>query len=210
MSQPPGPSSYENEMPRSWGLFTNRVDANQPSEAEKEAAEELIRTGWFDKYASTYDRNKARQDFQDGMRYGFKDRTYAVNWDVWRSEYKDRNYPPGSFDPRPGFPDSPPPQDPGVARSTNVFNRPNWMSNEEWESELDRQQRRDERELRRQMKQYGGSGRGGGQKPPPKARWYEPAAEKWYRRERRREYFKQERKRQREEEKRRKNEGNPE
>ena len=143
MSQPPGPT-YESDMPRSWGLFTSRVDANQPTEQERAAAEEMIRTGWFDRYASTYERTKAREDFQNGMRYGFKDRTYKVNWDVWRSEYKDRNYPPGSFDPRPTDPkDIPVAPDP---------NKPNWMTNEQWERELERQRERDRRELERQMR----------------------------------------------------------
>lgn len=207
MSQPPGPT-YESDMPRSWGLFTSRVDANQPTEEEKRAAEELIRTGWFDRYASTYDRKKARDDFENGMRYGFKDRTYKVNWDVWRSEYKDRNYPPGSFDPKPQRPEDIP-----VAPDPN---KPNWMTNEQWERELERQRQRDERELKRQYKKYGKGGVGEPMrkedhpfynpnpekspwaKEPEKVRWWqrgrkETPAQEWLRKERRKDYYKRQR-----------------
>ena len=208
MSQPPGPT-YESEMPRSWGLFTSRVDANQPTDEEKAAAEELIRTGWFDRYASTYDRNKAREDFQNGMRYGFKDRTYKVNWDVWRSEYKDRNYPPGSFDPRPESPQRP--EDIPVAPDPN---KPNWMTDEQWERELRRQQERDRRELERQFKENKGRGIGEPMRKedhpfynpnpepspwarePDKPRWWrrgETPAQRWLRQEKRKDYYKRQR-----------------
>lgn len=208
MSQPPGPT-YESEMPRSWGLFTSRVDANQPTEDEKRAAEELIRTGWFDRYASTYDRNKAREDFQNGMRYGFKDRTYKVNWDVWRSEYKDRHYPPGSFDPRPGGPQRP--EDIPVAPDPN---KPNWMTDEQWERELRRQQERDRRELERQFKENKNRRVGEPMRKedhpfynpnpepspwaqePEKRRWWqrrETPAQRWLRQEKRKEYYKRQR-----------------
>lgn len=148
-------SSYESEMPNSWYLFTSRVDANAPTDRERDTAHELIRTGWFTSDASTYDRATARKEFEDGMRFGFKDRAYRVNWTVWRSEYKGRHYPPGSFDPEN------PPEDDAIDDSNDPLsvyrddpNRPRWMTPERWRDELKRQKDRDARQLRRDYKKY--------------------------------------------------------
>jgi len=178
MTEPPGPSSYESEMPGSWASFTNRVDANQPTAEERAAAENLIRNGWFSDEVSRYERSKAREDFLNGMRYGFKDRTYSVNWDVWRSEYKDRHYPPGSFDPRP----SPGPQGPDDIPVAPDPNKPDWMTDEQWERELKRQLERDQRELDRQMKKYGGrpgQGKIGEPMRPEDHPFYRPPDKVW-------------------------------
>lgn len=102
--------------PNSWFLTMNRVEANMPTETERRAAEYLYNRGWVNPNVNTADRNRARQTFINGMRTGFKDRSYNFNWTVWRTEYERTGYPPGSFDPAQG--NDPNYRDPSVLQGT--------------------------------------------------------------------------------------------